>query len=76
MNTTDAFWFCCEVLTIGMSVLGLLAMFKAIVDDGDDKIADAFQQGLDAGLNAQLGNKTETNGRIGKKVLTKALKKR
>lgn len=75
MDTTEAIWFCFEIITVAMCVLGLLAIFKSIVKEDDDKIADAFEQGLNAGLNAQLG-KGDNNGRIDKNVLTKALKKR
>lgn len=71
----DAIVFIFAIITVAMAVMGLFVMFKEILREDDDKITEAFQQGLEAGMNAQLGKK-QTQHYISDATITKALRKR
>lgn len=63
--------FCFGIIAVAMSVMGLFTIFKSITDDSDEKIKQAFKDGLEAGLRKRENDKSYISEETVKSMIKK-----
>ena len=69
----DVIMFIFGLIAAATALMGLFVIFNAIRSEDDEKIARAFQQGVDAGMRAKMGKQPKSY--VDKNTLTKALRR-